>query len=114
MPSMFRSRWTASASPLRTVRGRSTWVMSPVTMIFAPWPIRVRNIFICGTVVFCPSSRMMQAFESVRPRMYASGRISMMSFSMYRRTCSGSMMSLSASKSGRRYGLIFATRSPGR
>ena len=35
--------------------------MSPVTMIFEPLPMRVRNIFICGTVVFWPSSRMMTA-----------------------------------------------------
>ena len=46
--------------------------------------------------------------------MYASGTISMMSFSMYFLTCSGSIMSFSASNSGRRYGLILATRSPGR
>ena len=57
-------------------------VVLPVTMIFEPWPMRVRNIFICGTVVFWPSSRMMTAWFRVLPRMYASGTISMMSFSM--------------------------------
>ncbi len=48
---------------------RSIWVMSPVTTIREPSPMRVRNIFICAEVVFCPSSRMMKAFASVRPRM---------------------------------------------
>ena len=38
--------------------------------------MRVRNIFICSGVVFCASSRMMNAWLSVRPRMYASGAIS--------------------------------------
>ena len=49
--------------------GRSTWVTSPVTTIFEPKPSRVRNIFICSGVVFCASSRMMNASLSVRPRM---------------------------------------------
>ena len=39
-------------------------------------PSRVRNIFICIEVVFCASSRMMTALVSVRPRMKASGAIS--------------------------------------
>ena len=39
-------------------------------------PSRVRNIFICIDVVFCASSRMMAALVSVRPRMKASGAIS--------------------------------------
>ena len=39
-------------------------------------PKRVRNIFICAAVVFCASSRMMKASASVRPRMNASGAIS--------------------------------------
>ena len=42
---------------------------SPVTTIFDPKPRRVRNIFICSGVVFCASSRMMNASLSVRPRM---------------------------------------------
>ena len=39
-------------------------------------PSRVRNIFICIDVVFCASSRITTAFDSVRPRMNASGAIS--------------------------------------
>ena len=39
--------------------------------------MRVRNILICSTVVFCASSRMMNASFSVRPRMNASGATSM-------------------------------------
>ena len=39
--------------------------MSPVTTIFDPKPSRVRNIFICSPVVFCASSRMMNASLSV-------------------------------------------------
>ena len=38
--------------------------------------MRVRNIFICMLVVFCASSRMTKACASVRPRMKASGAIS--------------------------------------
>ena len=34
-----------------------------------PVPMRVRNIFICAGVVFCASSRMMNASLRVRPRM---------------------------------------------
>ena len=45
-------------SPERWSRGRSTWVMSPVTIIRDPKPRRVRNIFICSGVVFCASSRI--------------------------------------------------------
>ena len=47
--------------------------MSPVMTAFVPKPMRVRNIFICSGVVFCASSRMMNEWLSVRPRMYASG-----------------------------------------
>ncbi len=50
--------------------------MSPVTTILEPNPSRVRNIFICSGLVFCASSRMMKASLSVRPRMNASGAIS--------------------------------------
>ena len=51
--------------------------MSPVTTALEPKPIRVRNIFICSTVVFCASSRMMNESLSERPRMKASGATSM-------------------------------------
>ena len=51
------------------VRGRSVWVMSPVTTATEPKPMRVRNIFICSIVVFCASSRITNASFSVRPRM---------------------------------------------
>ena len=88
--------------------------MSPVTTIREPKPSRVRNIFICSGVVFCASSRMTNESLSVRPRMKASGATSMTPFSRYPATFSGSIMSCSASKSGRRYGSIFAMRSPGR
>ncbi|MOA69865.1 hypothetical protein D3C78_1983210 [compost metagenome] len=50
-------------------RGRSTWVMSPVITAVEPKPIRVRNIFICSSVVFWLSSRMMKLLFKVRPRM---------------------------------------------
>src|SRR5256884_171933 len=59
-----RISWT-TRRPLRVPLGRSTWVMSPVTTILAPNPSRVRNIFICSGVVFCASSRMMNASLSV-------------------------------------------------
>jgi hypothetical protein len=39
-------------------------------------PSRVSSIFICIAVVFCASSRIMAAFAKVRPRMKASGAIS--------------------------------------
>ena len=48
-----------------------------MTTIFDPKPKRVRNIFICSGVVFCASSSMMKLSFSVRPRMKASGAISM-------------------------------------
>jgi hypothetical protein len=38
--------------------------------------MRVRNIFIWAGVVFCASSRMRRQCASVRPRMKASGAIS--------------------------------------
>ena len=56
--------------------GRSIWVRSPVTAMRASSPSRVRNIFICTGVVFCASSRMTKAWARVRPRMKASGAIS--------------------------------------
>ena len=63
------SRVIASTSPLTRSGGRSTCVVSPEMTIFDPIPNRVRNIFICETVVFWASSRMMKALLSVRPRM---------------------------------------------
>src|SRR6202171_443411 len=63
----------ASIKPLFCPRARSIWVTSPVMTDLVPNPIRVRNIFICSGVVFCASSRMMNEWLSVRPRMNASG-----------------------------------------
>ena len=51
-------------------------VGSPQITMRLPSPKRVRNIFICIGVVFCASSRMTKASASVRPRMKASGAIS--------------------------------------
>ena len=51
--------------------GRSTWVMSPVTTALDPKPMRVRNIFICSTLVFWASSRMLKLSLRERPRMKA-------------------------------------------
>ena len=86
-------------TPLRpeTPRGRSSWVTSPVTTIFEPKPRRVRNIFICSGVVFCASSRMMKLSFRVRPRMNASGAISMTPLSTSCVARSMSVMSNSAS-----------------
>ena len=67
---------SASISPLVAPLGRSIWLTSPVTTHLLPKPMRVKNIFICSGVVFCASSRMMKALLSVRPRMKASGAIS--------------------------------------
>jgi hypothetical protein len=53
---------------------------------FDPKPIRVRNIFICSLVVFCASSRITKASDKVRPRMKASGAISITCFSSNRVT----------------------------
>ena len=88
--------------------------MSPVTTTFDPKPSRVRNIFICSAVVFCASSRTMKALLSVRPRIYASGATSMTPADISFGTNSGSIMSYSASYSGRRYGSIFSLSVPGR
>ncbi|MNL85223.1 hypothetical protein D3C87_2134690 [compost metagenome] len=63
-------------------------------MIMRPFsPRRVRNIFICIDVVFCASSRMTAALASVRPRMKASGAISMTPAVMARSTLSPGIMS---------------------
>jgi hypothetical protein len=64
--------------------------------------MRVRNIFICSGVVFCASSRMTKAWFSVRPRMKASGAISIRPFSKALVTRSKPIRSYSASYSGRR------------
>jgi hypothetical protein len=55
--------------PDLVLRGKSTWVMSPVTTALELKPMRVRNIFICSVVVFWASSRMIKASLRVRPRM---------------------------------------------
>ena len=65
-PARMRS---ASMSPLFWPRARSICVTSPVMTDLVPKPMRVRNIFICSGVVFCASSRMMNEWLSVRPRM---------------------------------------------
>ena len=72
-----RSTSAAWHSPEHWPPGRSIWVTSPVTTAVEPKPMRVRNIFICATDVFCASSRMMNDSFRVRPRMYASGATSM-------------------------------------
>ena len=68
-------------------------LVSPVTTAREPNPMRVRNILICSTVVFCASSRMMNASLSVRPRMKASGATSMTFRSMSRATRSKPIIS---------------------
>ena len=57
---------------------------------------------------------MMNASFSVRPRMYASGATSMTPACISFGIDSGSIMSCSASYSGRRYGSIFSKSVPGR
>ena len=57
---------------------------------------------------------MMNESFRVRPRMYASGAISIVPAAISRGIESGSSMSCSASYSGRRYGSIFSYRVPGR
>ena len=67
MPSMPSRISSTTTSPERWPLGRSICVTSPLTTAFEPNPRRVRNIFICSGVVFCASSRMMNASFSVRP-----------------------------------------------
>ena len=55
--------------------GRSICVTSPVMIILAFIPKRVRNILIWCVVVFCASSRIITASFSVRPRIKANGAI---------------------------------------
>ncbi len=100
--------------PLRWPRGRSVCVMSPVTQTLLSNPMRVRNIFICSGEVFCASSRMMNELDSVRPRMNASGAISIVPSASIRSSRSASSMSWSASYSGRRYGSTFSSSVPGK
>ena len=69
----------------------------PVTTALVPKPMRVRNIFICSGVVFCASSRMMNEWLSVRPRMYASGANSIVVCSKSFAALSKPMRSYSAS-----------------
>src|SRR5438105_5678000 len=114
MPSMSVSTSRTWTRPDRFSRGRSICVTSPVTTTFEPNPSRVRNICICSGEVFWASSRMMKLSFSVRPRMNASGATSIVPRSIRLFALSGSSMSYSASKSGRRYGSTFAIRSPGR
>ena len=84
-------------SPLFCPRARSICVTSPVITALVPKPMRVRNIFICSGVVFCASSRMMNEWLSVRPRMYASGAISIVLRSKSLPVLSKPMRSYSAS-----------------
>ncbi len=95
-------------------RGRSICVTSPVTTILEPNPSRVRNICICSGVVFWASSRITNESLSVRPRMKASGATSIVPRSMNAFSRSASIVSYSASNSGRMYGSTLASTSPGR
>ena len=69
MPFMPRRICIASLSPDFLLRGRSICVMSPVITMREFSPRRVKNIIICSVVAFCASSRIIKAFESVRPRI---------------------------------------------
>ena len=73
------------------------WLRSPVITIRDPSPKRVRNIFICIDVAFCASSKTTKAFASVRPRIKASGAISMVFSSISFVTCLPGRKSFSAS-----------------
>ncbi len=108
-----KSRST-SPIPLRMPRGKSICVSSAVTTILELAPSRVRNILSCSCVAFCASSRITNASESVRPRMYASGATSIVPRSRYFSVAPFSSSSCSASYSGRRYGSTFSLKSPGR
>ena len=97
MLSIGLSNLSASCSPDVTPRGRSTWLRSPVTTMREPSPSRVRNIFICIEVAFCASSSTTKALLSVRPRMKASGAISMRFSSISLAACLPGRKSASAS-----------------
>ena len=101
-------------SPEVAVGGRSICVTSPVMIILAFIPRRVRNILIWCVVVFWASSRMMTASFSVRPRIKASGAIWITLFSMYSFSLAPGTMSCRASYRGWRYGSSLSFISPGR
>ncbi len=105
---------TASTSPLILSYGKSFCDGSPVITTLLFIPILVRNIFICDAVQFCASSNIIMAFLRVLPLMNANGAISMISASTSSLTTFGSIMSLSESNNGLKYGFIFSARSPGR
>ena len=66
----------ATSNPDFLPLGKSTCVMSPVTIAFDPYPILVKNIFICSLVVFCASSNIIYALSKVLPLIYANGATS--------------------------------------
>ena len=76
--------------------------------------MRVRNIFICSGVVFCASSRMTKALFSVRPRMKASGAISMALRSNAFCTRSWPIRSHTGVVQRAQVGSTFCARSPGK
>ena len=104
----------ATSRPDTVSLGRSFCVISPVTTTLEPNPIRVRNIFICAGVVFCASSRIINALSSVRPLIYASGATSIRPFSILALKLSAPIIWKSASYRGLRYGSTLLCKSPGR
>ena len=76
-----RMPWIRTRPELSGSR-RSICVMSPVITARELSPMRVRNIFIWRTVVFCASSKITNELCNVRPRMKASGAISITPSSM--------------------------------
>jgi len=111
---MFLNNPRASAKPEVWPEGRSTCVTSPVITTLEFEPKRVRNIFICVTVVFWASSKITKLSSSVRPRMNASGATSITPRWISAMARGAGSMSCIASYSGRRYGSIFSVRSPGK
>ena len=95
-------------------RGRSICVTSPVTTTFEPKPSRVRNICICsGDGVL----RLVEDDEAVieRAAAHEGERRDLDGAALHVGVqLSGSIVSYSASKSGRMYGSTFASTSPGR
>src|SRR4030095_9652936 len=104
----------ASRTPERLFAGKSICVTSPVTTHLEFKPMRVSNMNICSVVVFWASSRITKALLKVRPRIYASGATSIVCRAIARSSSSASNLSRNASWSGRRYGRIFCSKSPGR
>ena len=84
MPGTRFNTFSASYKPEVTRGGKSICVLSPLTTILELLPKRVKNIFICSAVVFCASSKITNAFSSVRPRIYASGATSIVPRSINR------------------------------